>query len=99
MDDMDPELCAQVYVDWEYRKKWDSYVLGLYSLWLFVWEKWEAITSCLCPVYTHIQISIQWLMQVIRLRVYTGVWTIHGQCPTEMYLKINHVTDHGNIIM
>ena len=28
MDDMDPELCAQVYVDWEYRKKWDSYVLG-----------------------------------------------------------------------
>ena len=28
MDDMDPEQCAQVYVDWEYRKKWDSYVLG-----------------------------------------------------------------------
>ena len=30
MEDMDPELCAQVYVDWEYRKKWDSYVLGEY---------------------------------------------------------------------
>lgn len=28
MEDMDPELCAQVYVDWEYRKKWDSYALG-----------------------------------------------------------------------
>lgn len=30
MDDMDPELCAQVYVDWEYRKKWDSYAIGEY---------------------------------------------------------------------
>ena len=32
MDDMDPELCAQVYVDWEYRKKWDSYAIGEYLL-------------------------------------------------------------------
>ena len=28
MDDLDPEMCAQVYVDWEYRKVWDTYVLG-----------------------------------------------------------------------
>ncbi len=28
MDDLDPELCAQVYVDTEYRKKWDTYVMG-----------------------------------------------------------------------
>lgn len=28
MEDLDPEMCAQVYVDWEYRKVWDSYVLG-----------------------------------------------------------------------
>ncbi len=28
MEDMDPELCAQVYVDWEYRKKWDNYTMG-----------------------------------------------------------------------
>ena len=28
MDDLDPEICAQVYVDWEYRKVWDTYVLG-----------------------------------------------------------------------
>ena len=28
MDDLDSETCAQVYVDWEYRKVWDSYVLG-----------------------------------------------------------------------
>lgn len=28
MEDLDPELCAQVYVDWEYRKKWDSYAIG-----------------------------------------------------------------------
>ena len=27
-EDLDPELSAQVYMDWEYRKKWDSYVLG-----------------------------------------------------------------------
>lgn len=35
MDDMDPELCAQVYVDWEYRKKWDSYAIGewVYTVW------------------------------------------------------------------
>ena len=29
MADLDPEMCAQVYIDWEYRKKWDSYVLGV----------------------------------------------------------------------
>ena len=28
MDDLDPEICAMVYLDWQYRKKWDSYVLG-----------------------------------------------------------------------
>ena len=28
MADLDPEICAQVYVDTEYRKKWDSYVLS-----------------------------------------------------------------------
>ena len=28
MADLDPKLCAQVYVDWEYRKVWDTYVLG-----------------------------------------------------------------------
>ena len=28
MADLDPEACAQVYVDWEYRKAWDTYVLG-----------------------------------------------------------------------
>ena len=28
MDDLDPEHSAMVYLDWEYRKKWDSYVLG-----------------------------------------------------------------------
>ena len=28
MADLDPEICAQVYVDWEYRKVWDTYVLG-----------------------------------------------------------------------
>lgn len=29
MSDMDPKLCAQVYVDLEYRKKWDTFVLDL----------------------------------------------------------------------
>lgn len=28
MNDLDPEMCAMVYLDWQYRKKWDSYVLG-----------------------------------------------------------------------
>ena len=32
MTDLDPEMCAQVYVDWEYRKIWDSYVLGEFSI-------------------------------------------------------------------
>lgn len=31
MADLDPEICAQVYVDTEYRKKWDSYVFGRYD--------------------------------------------------------------------
>ena len=26
--DLDPIVCGNVYVDWEYRKKWDKYVLG-----------------------------------------------------------------------
>lgn len=29
MADLDPEISAQVYVDTEYRKKWDTYVLGM----------------------------------------------------------------------
>jgi hypothetical protein len=32
MTDLDPEMCAQVYVDWEYRKIWDSYVLDLHPI-------------------------------------------------------------------
>lgn len=28
MNDLDPEICAMVYLDWQYRKKWDTYVLG-----------------------------------------------------------------------
>ena len=28
MEDLDPEICAQVYVDTEYRKQWDSYAMG-----------------------------------------------------------------------
>ena len=28
MPDLDPEESARVYVDWEYRKIWDTYVLG-----------------------------------------------------------------------
>lgn len=28
MEDLDPEICAMVYLDWEYRKKWDTYVIG-----------------------------------------------------------------------
>ena len=46
MEDLDPELSAQVYVDWEYRKVWDSYVMG--ELWgrqagmrvYKVWASW-----------------------------------------------------------
>jgi len=26
--DVEPEICAQVFVDAEYRKKWDKYMLG-----------------------------------------------------------------------
>lgn len=26
--DLDPIICGNVYVDWEYRKTWDKYVLG-----------------------------------------------------------------------
>ena len=32
MADLDPKLCAQVYVDWEYRKVWDTYVLDLHPI-------------------------------------------------------------------
>lgn len=28
LDDVLPDVCAQVYMDLEYRKKWDSYVNG-----------------------------------------------------------------------
>ena len=28
MADLNPETSSQVYVDWEYRKVWDSFVLG-----------------------------------------------------------------------
>lgn len=41
LDDVRPDICAQVYMDIEYRKQWDSYVKGEYtqtSLWnCFVW--------------------------------------------------------------
>ena len=30
LDDVQPDICAQVYVDNEYRKEWDSYVKGMY---------------------------------------------------------------------
>ena len=26
-----PEICYQVYIDLEYRKKWDGYVKGLHA--------------------------------------------------------------------
>ncbi|XP_070545662.1 phosphatidylcholine transfer protein-like [Ptychodera flava] len=29
LEDLDPEICAQVYMDLEYRKKWDGYVYEL----------------------------------------------------------------------
>ena len=28
LDDVQPDICAQVYMDIEYRKQWDSYVNG-----------------------------------------------------------------------
>lgn len=31
LDDVLPDICAQVYMDLEYRKKWDSYVNELYE--------------------------------------------------------------------
>jgi len=31
MADLDPEVCAQVYVDTEYRKTWDTYALSKVS--------------------------------------------------------------------
>ena len=31
MADLDPEVCAQVYVDTIYRKKWDTYAMGTYT--------------------------------------------------------------------
>lgn len=31
LDDVDPETCAKVYMDLEYRKQWDSYVNELYE--------------------------------------------------------------------
>lgn len=31
LDDVQPDVCAQVYVDNEYRKQWDSYVKELYE--------------------------------------------------------------------
>ena len=40
MDDMDPELCAQIYVDWEYRKRWDSYVFG-------EWQHSQLVATCI----------------------------------------------------
>lgn len=30
--DLDPIVCGNVYVDWEYRKKWDKYVLELHPI-------------------------------------------------------------------
>jgi hypothetical protein len=32
MADLDPEMCAQVYVDWEYRRVWDSYIINLHPI-------------------------------------------------------------------
>ena len=53
MDDMDPELCAQVYVDWEYRKKWDSYAIGEWvSCYLVKVVSW--LRSCLACI-VHMQ--------------------------------------------
>jgi hypothetical protein len=53
-EDLDAEISAQVYMDWDYRKKWDSYVLdlhpikdgnsgleGLYWLVDYPWPLWD----------------------------------------------------------
>jgi hypothetical protein len=32
MGNLDPEICAMVYLDWQYRKKWDTYVLDLHPI-------------------------------------------------------------------
>lgn len=31
LDDCPPDVCSEVYLDLEYRKKWDSYVSGNHS--------------------------------------------------------------------
>lgn len=31
LQDVGPDVCKQVYMDLEYRKKWDDYVKGEYS--------------------------------------------------------------------
>ena len=30
LKNISPEICAQVYMDLEYRKKWDTYVVGMF---------------------------------------------------------------------
>jgi len=30
LKNVSPEICAQVYMDLEYRKKWDTYVVGMF---------------------------------------------------------------------
>lgn len=46
MADLDPEMCAQVYVDWEYRKVWDTYVLS--ELIICVYTIDREIHACVC---------------------------------------------------
>jgi hypothetical protein len=58
MADIDPEVFVQVYMDWEYRKAWDHYVLGKLLAWI----------SLLSQKVYHLLKSLQ-CMQVLIARI------------------------------
>ena len=46
MTDIDPEVFIQVYMDWEYRKVWDHYVLGKLPI-----ATCTCTCTCICCVH------------------------------------------------
>ena len=58
MADLDPEVCAQVYVDWEYRKIWDNYVLGQCSHYPCVLYRMGLSSQFCLSVYLSVRLSV-----------------------------------------
>lgn len=84
MADLDPEVCAQVYVDWEYRKIWDNYVLGqcshypcvLYRISQFCLSNWlRRVKQSVPSFYLSATKSIRKLLKHAIWLIPGGVWT------------------------